>query len=367
VPLAPASPPARRPHSWRRRLLLAAFGCAVGLFLCEGGARGIAYARQQHARSDWERLGGPREHPRAAATLGDMVRISDDPRVVYELQPGACVEFQGQECRINSLGFRGPEWPARARARGSLRILGLGDSVMFGWGVREQDCFLRVLERELAQSRDGRPVEVLNTGVPGYNTAMEVAAFERLSSQWQPDVVLLDYVGNDACLPNLIAGSNPWVDWRHSYLVDLLRVALGRASRRCADPLQPAPSDGVAFESDPDRVPEQYRDMVGEPGVEKALRRLRDLSVERHFHLLVASHHGVPDFVQRICADLGVPLVLNLPGVVAWLEQHGQHEADYRRSELVFSFEDPHPTALAHQRYAATLADFLRKSGWLEQ
>ena len=367
MPLAPASPPARRPQSWRRRLLLAAFGCAVGLFLCEGGARVLAFARQQRARSDWQRLEQPREHPRDAATLGDMVRISDDPRIVYELQPGACVVFEGQECRINALGFRGPEWPARERTPGSLRILGLGDSVMFGWGVREQDCFLRVLERDLAQAQGGRRVEVLNTGVPGYNTAMEVAAYERLSSQWQPDIVLVDYVGNDACLPNLIAGESPWADWRHSYFLDLLRIALGRHSKRVIDPLQPAPWGGEGFESDPDRVPQQYRDMVGEPGVAKALRRLRDLSVERHFHLLVASHHGVPDFVQRICADLGVPLVLNLPSVAAYLHQRGKTEADYRQSDLVISATDAHPTAVAHQRYAATLADFLRTSGWLEQ
>ena len=81
----------------------------------------------------------------------------------------------------SSQGFRDREYAA-AKASGSYRVLGVGDSLMFGWGVDEGRDYLSVLERRLEREHPERSWEVINTAVPGYNTVME----GRPSSQGWP-------------------------------------------------------------------------------------------------------------------------------------------------------------------------------------
>jgi hypothetical protein len=363
-----SSPPEkpRRRLGLRGRLVLLLFGGALGIAGLEIGARVLAHVRTQKVRADWERLRHSTAAPAALgkATLGQMVFLSDDPRIVYELIPNVTATFQGQECAINAEGHRDAPWPAPARTPDSLRIVGLGDSVMFGWGVRAEDSFLSVLQRSLAAALPGTRVEVLNTGVPGYNTAMEVAAFERQSLRYRPDIVILDYVGNDTDLPNLIASQSDLFDLRHSFAWDLVRKLFGRWSRWCDSPLQGAPFTGDRFESDPDRVPPAYRDMVGEAGVERAMVRLHELAQAHGFHVVVSTHLEAPAFVHRICERLGLSLVENTPCVRRYMAEHGIAPADYLRSELTLP-GDPHPSALGHRLFAATILAFLQRSGWL--
>ena len=41
----------------------------------------------------------------------------------------------------------------------------------------------------------------MNTGVPGYNTYMEVAALKQKWLFYEPALVVIDFVGNDLDLP----------------------------------------------------------------------------------------------------------------------------------------------------------------------
>jgi len=94
----------------------------------------------------------------------------------------------------NELGLR--ESPLKPHAAGETRILVLGDSVAFGWGVNMEDAVPRQLERVLQASQNGT-VETINSGVPGYNTNQELTFLEMYGPRLQPDVALLLYVDND--------------------------------------------------------------------------------------------------------------------------------------------------------------------------
>ena len=140
------------------------------------------------------------------------------------------------ELATNPQGFR--DAPFGPKAPGTLRVLALGDSFAFGHGVRADEAYPKALERLLA--RPGRPVEVLNLGVPGYNTAQELALLRRAGAELDPDLVLLGcYVGNDLsgnlerrqALPRarhgvLVAASLGEPEWRVS-----LRAGLYHYSR----------------------------------------------------------------------------------------------------------------------------------------
>ncbi|HKW12422.1 MAG TPA: SGNH/GDSL hydrolase family protein [Gemmatimonadaceae bacterium] len=96
--------------------------------------------------------------------------------------------------RIDSLGFRGVDFPVRKRA-GELRILSVGDSFTYGDFVDNDSTFPAVLERDLTASCS-RPVTVINAGVGGSTITTAVHMVDRA---WglSPDVVLLTFVEND--------------------------------------------------------------------------------------------------------------------------------------------------------------------------
>ena len=81
------------------------------------------------------------------------------------------------------------------------RILVLGDSVTFGFGVQRDQAFAHRLE---VLFRDqGRKVEVLNAGVNGYSTYNELAFYEHHGREFDPDLVLVAFCLNDVVNPRL--------------------------------------------------------------------------------------------------------------------------------------------------------------------
>ncbi len=103
--------------------------------------------------------------------------------------------------RTNSLGFRGRE-PA-PRTEGEHRILFLGDSMVFGLGLEQEETLPSQVETFARETNPG--VVVHNGAISGMNTAQELAVAMQLLPVLQPDQVILGYfVGNDP-LANMLS------------------------------------------------------------------------------------------------------------------------------------------------------------------
>jgi lysophospholipase L1-like esterase len=138
--------------------------------------------------------------------LGDRFAAGPPPRRVervlgrydaergWSLTPGGAARVQSPGCAydvaLNSCGYRDRERPPRAA--GVRRIVFLGDSYGFGWGVAQDECVSALLERD---PRVG--AEVVNLCVPGYGTDQELWTFERDGERLAPDLVLLEFCAND--------------------------------------------------------------------------------------------------------------------------------------------------------------------------
>jgi lysophospholipase L1-like esterase len=94
----------------------------------------------------------------------------------------------------NERDFRGGRPTAALKSAGSTRIIGVGDSVMWGAWVNREDSWLGVLERELGHAGD---FEVVNAGVIGYSTYQEMLLIEELVLPLEPDVILVNHCDND--------------------------------------------------------------------------------------------------------------------------------------------------------------------------
>lgn len=106
----------------------------------------------------------------------------------------ATAEFD-VEVSTNALGLRGPEVVV-PKPPGRYRILALGDSFTFGWGAEFDDAWVARVARGL-QATDGRAVELVVAGVPGWSPPQEFVFLEQRGLDLQPDLVLWQLCSND--------------------------------------------------------------------------------------------------------------------------------------------------------------------------
>ncbi|EYF08134.1 SGNH/GDSL hydrolase family protein [Chondromyces apiculatus] len=133
-----------------------------------------------------------RETQRAQADYANSaIQFVDDPVLRYHWKPGI-------SCGAGTTNDRGMlDVPRQTdKPPGTLRIACLGDSVGGDCSLpRDNACV--ALERILRDARGGRPTEVLNFSVPGYNTLQEARALDVRALPFSPDAAVVLYVVND--------------------------------------------------------------------------------------------------------------------------------------------------------------------------
>jgi len=147
----------------------------------------------------------------------ELKRPVANPELSFVHAPNRSAFLMGVPVSINSHGLRDHEY-AEAKPTGTYRIVMLGDSTCFGWGVRLDETVAKMLERDLnaASLPPYRHFEVLNAGVGNYDTVQEVAHYENYDRAFHPDLVILEYFINDA--EPVPSERHPWLLGR-SYLV----------------------------------------------------------------------------------------------------------------------------------------------------
>ena len=121
---------------------------------------------------------------------------SDNLKLLYQPSPGAASQAYGVFNQINSAGFRGSEI-SLSKPEGVKRVIFLGDSVVYGYGLENTAAIPPQLEQAFKKSGRGE-VEVLNFGVSGYETEQAVEFFKEKGLAFQPDLVILGYTLNDS-------------------------------------------------------------------------------------------------------------------------------------------------------------------------
>lgn len=113
--------------------------------------------------------------------------------------PEAAREASRWSVRTGSAGYRTPDF-APEPATGTRRVVALGDSSTFGWGVEGEASYPARLEAALDARGDGEGWEVLNLGVPGYSSFQGAVMLAREALPLRPDVVTWSYLSNDGAL-----------------------------------------------------------------------------------------------------------------------------------------------------------------------
>lgn len=126
--------------------------------------------------------------------------FEEDARYVYRLKKNFRQQYRFagsdfvMDVRTNALGLRDGEWDPDA-ASACTRVLFLGDSFVFGYGVNVEDRFDTRLAR-LLEGED-RLYRLINAGVPGWGTIQETRFAQNHFGVFLPDILVLAFCGND--------------------------------------------------------------------------------------------------------------------------------------------------------------------------
>lgn len=161
--------------SWRKRLIAFTVSSSAGLICAELAVRATC--------------GSP------LVECLPLMKMRANAQRGWEMVPGQVHYTYQQRVAVNSLGLRGREL-AEKRA-GERRVLYLGDSLVYGQGVGDQDTQPAQLERALRERDPKLDWSVINAGHRSYGTAQELALLAELGPRLRPDVVLLGWYWND--------------------------------------------------------------------------------------------------------------------------------------------------------------------------
>jgi hypothetical protein len=257
------------------------------------------------------------------------------------------------------------EIPAKKTAN-ELRILFVGDSVTFGWGVPHEATYSELTGRALQERFPDLSVTIINAGVPAYGTLQGLRFLEAEGFDYQPDLVVVGSFGFTDSLPWEgipeterfrrwdAEQANPRLQW--SYTARLISRFL------------------YAREYPPSPTPDRPRLNLVE--FRDVLERIREATQQHGAQLLVLipphmnnlNGRVTPGTLgpqQQVLADFGETLhlgLINEPALVdgagLLFEMTDEHDSSKLMIDLV------HPTEFYHAAFAAEVDSAI--APWVE-
>jgi lysophospholipase L1-like esterase len=301
---------------------------------------------------------------------------SDTPSVVMVGHPtrlwglGAGIrDNAGKKANINADGLRGP-MIVRPRPAKRQRILVLGDSSFFGFGLEDQETLDTKLVHAI--SATGVKVDAINGGVPGYSTEQVRVLLDEIGWSLDPTLLVVGTFWSDTNFA-------PHRDRDLLYSVDFADNPLARSAgyRWLATLIGSwmAPDGGRLVtwnansprpEATLRRVPiDAYAHNLQTIAVEAAKRGVGTIFVSPTAAVEVdPSLPGDPQWTAYREVQAGIARHLGIP----WVDTRPALEADYKNPDTPNPFlDDIHPSALGTTRMAQAIARTLQDAGWPEK
>lgn len=309
-------------------------------------------------------------------SLKGIVQESPYPDIVYELKPNLRGNFREVPLVTNSRGLRDSEYSYQ-KPENTFRIVGLGDSSLFGWGVRLEDTSLKVLERILNDQSSALRYEVINFATPGYNTAIEAEVFVKKCLKYDPDLVIMHFNTNDYDVPGFMKPPQSFATLKKSYFLNFLMSRFDLLWGHQQEEMLPFVFDRTVRLEEAERLdedpafPEEYRHLVGKKGFLRAIETLVEATASRNIALVVyviKAYPGLdPAYTVEPFRESQLKLITELSRekgfyLLNMYAAYRQYLSDHPEADdKVFwvTREDSHPSAVAHQLEAETLYEFL--------
>lgn len=303
--------------------------------------------------------------PTSVQDGGGQIMLRGSPWLLWELSPGRHEEL-GVTVTVNADGFRGPERGPKTRPR----LLALGDSSIYGFGVEDDEVFTAVLERDLG-------VDAVNGGVPGYSSYQSLNLLNMRGMALEPDVLVVGNLWSDNNFDTFVDDElvASYAGWEGSWTRDVRVAAERSALFRVLDwGLRVAPASERAR-----KVSWELGGKTGRSGERRVDIAAYARNLDTYARLMAARGGGVVFVMLANREDLEAP-----PGQPAWgpyrdVMRDAAERWDaplvvlpdvFRASGLspdALLVDRMHPSARGHALLAGAVAAALRERGWPER
>ena len=250
----------------------------------------------------------------------------------------------------NSDGLRAAT-AVRQKEEGALRVMTLGCSTTFGWGVDDQESYPAQLQ-SLIEASGMIQVEVINAGQPGYTSFQGRWLWGESLRFYEPDVVLIGYVVQDARKAAYSDKSQAILQNDSRFLKDhvlyksrvylALRSVLGSVQIEAKE--RPQNGKGGIYRVPPEDYVENVRALVDEVQAIGAIPVLFGFPLEREGY--TKTHRKI---LKAAAQELAVP----------YLDLQDQMDSASRNAQLYFENDRGHANAAGNEQIATWVFDFL--------
>lgn len=130
-----------------------------------------------------------------------------DPDLGHRLSPNFDGPWvRGVRITTNASGFRDIDHgPKQAN---EIRLLSLGDSNAFGWGVAVSDSYPQLIQHHFQEKLPACKISVINAAVHGYSTFQQLKLLKALAPQYSPDFVLWTFSSSNDVIENAVLAAH---------------------------------------------------------------------------------------------------------------------------------------------------------------
>jgi lysophospholipase L1-like esterase len=299
-----------------------------------------------------------------------------DLELLDVMAPAALRDRTRWSVHTNERGFRSPEFADRP-APGVTRVVVLGDSSTFGWGVEHFEAYPARLRGALAERLAVAPerIEVINLGVPGYSSFQGLVLLERVALPLEPDLVVWSYLSNDgaitgerdaAAFQQRLGRTGALLEVLHrSRAFETLEAWIAVARQRlqpapAPDPLDPAQRNVPSYRAAASNVVAAIAAARG-AGVPIVLLGQCVRGAAAAVLHDVAAAAGVPHLDATALLDTRIPAIATESRFAAarerLRERWGEDELARNPAWLVFLPDNCHPNVIGHEIVSEALAD----------
>lgn len=145
------------------------------------------------------------ESRRPSGIYAENIMSLREPLLDFTLKMNVNENFPGWTVKTNGFGYRGEDF-ALKKPKDTLRIVMVGGSTVFGWGVNQAESIPSYLEKliksEMAKGRslasNPKKIQIINAGVPWYASWNEAAYVLHRVFTLEPDWIISFDGLNDA-------------------------------------------------------------------------------------------------------------------------------------------------------------------------
>jgi len=246
----------------------------------------------------------------------------------------------------------------RKKQDGIHRIMTLGCSTTFGWGVSDDETYPAQLGQMVADNH-GESIDVVNGGQPGYTSFQGLWLWESTLKAYEPDVVLLGYVVQDARKAAYSDKSQAVLQGDHRFLKTnvlynsrvylALRSLLGGVQVKAKE--RPQNGKGGIYRVPPQDYVDNLRAFVDQIQDMGAVPVLFGFPLERGGY--TEEHRKI---LKAAASQLGIP----------HLDLQSKMETASRQAELYFKMDRGHANAAGNAQIAEWVYEYLEAEGLLK-